>query len=69
MPRRGRGPLERMRSSCRVMLTHLAEVVHHRKLILPQLGAPGVAAHEVKKRTGFWVEYGPVRAAICRSTW
>jgi hypothetical protein len=32
-------------------------------LILPQLGAPGVAAHEVKKRTGFWVEYGPVRAA------
>ncbi len=47
----------------RVMLTHLADVVHHRKLILPQLGAPGVAAHEVKKRTGFWVEYGPVRAA------
>jgi hypothetical protein len=22
-----------------------------------------VASHEVKKRTGFWVEYGPVRAA------
>jgi hypothetical protein len=32
-------------------------------LILPQLGAPGVAAHEVKKRSGFKVEYGPVRAA------
>ncbi len=46
----------------RVMVTRLGEVVHHRKLILPQLGAPGVAAHEVKKRTGFWVEYGPVRA-------
>ena len=46
----------------RVMITHLDEVVRHRKLILPQLGAPGVAAHEVKKRTGFWVEYGPVRA-------
>jgi hypothetical protein len=30
---------------------------------LPQLGAPGVAAHEVKKRSGFRVEYGPVRAA------
>jgi hypothetical protein len=27
------------------------------------LGAPGVVAHEVKKRTGFKVEYGPVRAA------
>ncbi|HTX89886.1 MAG TPA: mercury methylation corrinoid protein HgcA [Anaerolineales bacterium] len=47
----------------RVMATHLKDVVSHRKLILPQLGAPGVAAHEVKKRTGFWVEYGPVRAA------
>ncbi len=47
----------------RVMIARLGEVVQHRKLILPQLGAPGVAAHEVKKRTGFWVEYGPVRAA------
>lgn len=47
----------------RTMITRLGEVVNHRKLILPQLGAPGVAAHEVKKRTGFWVEYGPVRAA------
>jgi hypothetical protein len=47
----------------RVFATQLKEVVSHRKLILPQLGAPGVAAHEVKQRTGFWVEYGPVRAA------
>lgn len=47
----------------RVMITRLGEVVQHRKLILPQLGAPGVAAHEVKKRTSFWIEYGPVRAA------
>jgi len=47
----------------RVFATHLKEVVSHRKLILPQLGAPGVAAHAVKKRSGFWVEYGPVRAA------
>jgi hypothetical protein len=47
----------------RVMVTRLKEVVSHRKLILPQLGAPGVSAHEVKKQSGFWVEYGPVRAA------
>ena len=46
----------------RVHATGLNEVVHHRRLILPQLGAPGVAAHEVKKRSGFLVEYGPVRA-------
>ena len=46
----------------RIHATGLKEVVSHRKLILPQLGAPGVAAHEVKKWTGFLVEYGPVRA-------
>jgi hypothetical protein len=46
----------------RVHATGLQEVVSHRKLILPQLGAPGVVAHEVKKWTGFLVEYGPVRA-------
>jgi hypothetical protein len=47
----------------RVQETGLSEVVSHRKLILPQLGAPGVNANEVKKRTGFHVEYGPIRAA------
>ena len=46
----------------RIEATRLPDVVRHRKLILPQLGAPGVAAHEVKKRSGFKVEYGPVRA-------
>lgn len=43
--------------------TALHDVVAHRVVILPQLGASGVAAHEVKKRSGFRVEYGPVRAA------
>jgi hypothetical protein len=47
----------------RIEATGLGEVVSHRRLILPQLGATGVAAHEVKKRSGFKVEYGPVRAA------
>jgi hypothetical protein len=46
----------------RVREAELASVVTHRKLILPQLGAPGVSAHEVQKQTGFKVEYGPVRA-------
>ncbi|UCF64388.1 MAG: carbon monoxide dehydrogenase [bacterium] len=43
--------------------TSLDNIVRHRKLILPQLGATGVSAHEVKKRSGFLVEYGPVKAA------
>jgi hypothetical protein len=46
----------------RVQGAVLREIVTQRVLILPQLGAPGIVAHEVKKRTGFTVEYGPVRA-------
>jgi hypothetical protein len=40
----------------------VGRVVSHRTLILPQLSAPGVSAHEVRKRSGFRVVYGPVRA-------
>ena len=47
----------------RIQAAGLEGVVSHRSLILPQLGAPGVAAHEVKKRTGFRIEYGPIRAS------
>ncbi|MFU8891035.1 MAG: mercury methylation corrinoid protein HgcA [Anaerosomatales bacterium] len=43
--------------------TGLANVVGHFTVVLPQLGAPGVAAHEVRAATGFRVVYGPVRAA------
>lgn len=46
----------------KVKSTGLADLVDHRRLVLPQLGAPGVAAHKVKMQTGFMVEYGPVRA-------
>ncbi|MDR1580522.1 MAG: hypothetical protein LBS35_09210 [Synergistaceae bacterium] len=46
----------------RIQETSLSEVVSHRTLILPQLGATGVCAQEVKKRSGFSVLYGPVRA-------
>jgi hypothetical protein len=40
----------------------LDKLIGHKRIILPQLGAVGVAAHEVKKETGFNVHYGPVRA-------
>ena len=39
----------------------LNRLVEHRRIILPQLGAPGVAAHKVKELSGFKVVYGPVR--------
>ena len=35
----------------------------YRRIILPQLGAPGVKAHEVAQETGFRVVYGPVQAS------
>ena len=47
----------------RIEAVQLDKVVSHRRIILPQLGAPGVEAHKVKDQTGFRVEYGPVRAA------
>ena len=42
--------------------TNLSDIVNHKKLILPQLGATGVNSHEVTRRTGFSVAYGPIRA-------
>jgi acetyl-CoA decarbonylase/synthase complex subunit gamma len=47
----------------RIMTSGLDKVVSHGKLILPQLSAPGVAAHLVKKFSGFKVYYGPIRAS------
>ncbi len=46
----------------RIEAAGLAGIVTHHKIIVPQLGAPGVSAHEVLHRSGFKVEYGPVRA-------
>lgn len=38
----------------------LDKIVTHNKIILPQLGAVGVSAHEIRQQTGFSVIYGPV---------
>ncbi|MCG8568731.1 MAG: acetyl-CoA synthase subunit gamma [Spirochaetes bacterium] len=46
----------------RIQVTDLKNKINHNRIILPQLGAPGVAGHEVKKTTGMKVIYGPVYA-------
>ena len=46
----------------RIETTGLGNIVKHRKIIVPQLGAPGISALEVNHRSGFRIEYGPVRA-------
>ncbi len=57
----GTGEIARMVKEAR-----LDKIVKHRRLIVPQLGAPGVSAHRVKQLTGFDVVYGPVRIADLR---
>lgn len=47
----------------RIRATGLDKVVSHRRLILPLLGAPGVAAHEVTRETNFHIRYGTIRAS------
>ncbi|MBC2737652.1 MAG: hypothetical protein HF981_25050 [Desulfobacteraceae bacterium] len=47
----------------RLTTTHLDQIVSHRRLVLPQLGASGVAGHAIRQRTGFRVIWGPVRAS------
>jgi hypothetical protein len=46
----------------RIKVTGLENVVSHRRVILPQLGAAGVSAFSLKEWCGWNVEYGPVRA-------
>jgi hypothetical protein len=46
----------------RIGVVQLDKVVSHRRVIVPQLGATGIAAHEVKLQSGFQLVFGPVRA-------
>lgn len=58
----GKGTFSTAEIITQVRKAALDKLVSHRSLILPQLGAPGVTAHEVKKACGFKVVYGPVRS-------
>ncbi len=62
----GKGIFSAFEIARRVEATGLAGVVSHRRLILPQLAAPGVAARDVESWTGFQVVFGPVRARDIR---
>ena len=46
----------------RIETSELSKYVSHKRLVLPQLGATGVNANEVKQRSGYNVTYGTVRA-------
>lgn len=59
----GKGTFGTEELLARLSSTRLAGLVSHRRLFLPQLGATGVSAPEVARRSGFRVEWAPVRAA------
>ncbi len=46
----------------RLKASRLEDIVSHRTVILPQLSAPGVAARQIKSKTGFTALFGPVEA-------
>lgn len=58
----GKGTFGTVELINRIEKVNLASIVSHKDIILPQLGAPGIAAHIVTKQTGFKVIYGTVRA-------
>lgn len=62
----GKGTFGTRELANRIQSSELEKVVQHRRLIVPQLGATGVSAHEVKAISGFSVRYGPVKATDIR---
>jgi hypothetical protein len=72
----GKGSFGTAELSNRIKLTGLSEKVNHRRVIVPQLGAPGLVSQEVLKQSGFRVVFGPVladdipafMAADCKAT-
>ncbi|MDH4332768.1 MAG: mercury methylation corrinoid protein HgcA [Desulfobulbaceae bacterium] len=58
----GKGTFGTAALCAQVVACKLAQLVRHRSLVVPQLGAPGIAAHAVRRQSGFSVVYGPVSA-------
>lgn len=58
----GKGTFSSEEIAYQVEKSRLAEIVTHRRLILPQCGAPGVSARRLKALCGFMAVFGPVRA-------
>ncbi len=58
----GKGTFGTVEIVKRIRSVELGKIVSHRRIILPQLGAPGVHAHIIQESTDFRVFFGPVRA-------
>jgi hypothetical protein len=58
----GKGTFSTRELVKRIKEDSLEKVVTHKRVVVPQLGATGVSARQVKEQSGFRVVYGPVRA-------
>jgi len=58
----GKGTFSTRELVKRIKDNSLEKLVDHKRVIVPQLGATGVSARDVKKQSGFRVIYGPIRA-------
>jgi hypothetical protein len=58
----GKGTFGTEELVARIGSNGLEKIVSHREVILPQLSGPGVAAHQVRKLSGFKAVFGPIRA-------
>ncbi|SDU09030.1 mercury methylation corrinoid protein HgcA [Desulfobacula phenolica] len=58
----GKGTFSTRELANKIKDASLEKIVDHKRIIVPQLGAIGVSARDVKKLSGFRVVYGPVRA-------
>jgi hypothetical protein len=58
----GKGSFSAEQVAKQVDAAGLESIVSHRRLILPQLAATGVAAYHVKRLCGFTVHWGPIHA-------
>jgi len=63
----GKGTFSTRELVKRITDNHLEKIVNHKRVIVPQLGATGVSARDVKKQSRFRVIYGPVRASDIRA--
>ncbi len=60
----GKGTFSAEEVVYQVQNAKLDQIVSHRKLILPQLSANGVAARDLKKLCGFRGRFGPILASM-----
>jgi hypothetical protein len=58
----GKGTFSTAELTGRIQSSRLEQVVSHKKIVLPQLGATGVSGPAIKRQTGFEVAWGPIRA-------